>query len=77
VVYVREKFFKRNNNTVFRSTIFDIGLHAGAGFEYGFSEHTSLLVGVYYNNGFINVVKDGDENTVSVNNVVLRVGVLF
>lgn len=77
VIYDGENFLKRHNSTVFRSTIFDIGLHGGAGFEYGFSEHTSLLVGVYYNNGFINVVKDGDSEKITVNNVVLRVGVLF
>lgn len=40
--------------------LFKASLVVGAGLEYNFSGSTSLLVGVNYNNGFTNILKDVD-----------------
>lgn len=40
--------------------LFKASLIVGAGLEYNFSGSTSLLVGVNYNNGFTNILKDVD-----------------
>lgn len=63
----------------FRSGFVDVRLGAGAGFEYAFDEKTSLLIGVFYQNGFINAVidKDPKKEAILMRNMSLRVGVLF
>jgi len=63
----------------FWANFIDVRLGAGAGFEYAFDEKTSLLVGLFYHNGFINNLFDHDAKKEP--NVMrfmsLRVGVLF
>ena len=76
-IYDNENFLKQHNDTEFRSTIVNFSVHGGGGIEYALSDRVSLLVGLAYNHGFINVVKDGDEKTISLSNVVLKVGILF
>jgi hypothetical protein len=80
----KENILKQKNDVTnaipgFWSNFIDVRLGAGAGFEYRIDEKTSLLVGLFYHNGFINNLFDHD--TKKEPNVMrmmsLRVGVLF
>lgn len=80
----KENILKKNNEVSlsipgFRSGVVDVRLAAGAGFEYAFDEKTSLLIGVFYQNGFINAIidKDAKKEAILMRNMSLRVGVLF
>lgn len=44
----------------FHANFFDIRLGVGGGFEYKMDEKTSLLMGIFYHNGFINNIIDHD-----------------
>jgi hypothetical protein len=55
---------------------FNIALQMGAGFEYNLGGNTSLLIGLYFNNGFADVNRFGN-NRVILNHLALRAGVLF
>ena len=57
--------------------VINMGLFISGGIEYALSESTALLFGLYFNNGFTNVINDDDKEKISVNNLGLRVGVLF
>ncbi len=68
-----------NSISNFRSNGIDVRLGVGGGFEYRFDKRTSLLVGLFYHNGFINNIFDHDAKKEA--NVMrfmsMRVGVLF
>lgn len=62
--------------------LFKASLIVGAGMEYNFSGNTSLLVGITYNNGFVNVLKDvelaeGKKAKAFANYIELTAGVFF
>ncbi len=63
----------------FWSNFVDVRLGAGAGFEYKFDEKASLLVGLFYHNGFINNLFDHDPKKEPnvMRFISMRVGVLF
>lgn len=80
----KENIMKKANDVSlsipgFRSGFVDLRLAAGGGFEYAFDEKTSLVVGFFYQNGFINAVidKDAKKEAILIRNMNLRVGVLF
>ena len=74
----KENIGKRKGNTnLLVGKIFNLGLQVGGGFEYSLTDNTSLLVGIFYNNGFLNVVDDGDDDKILVHAMGLRVGILF
>jgi hypothetical protein len=80
----KENILKRNNDVTnaipgFWSNFFDVRLGAGGGFEYKFDEKSSLLVGLFYHNGFINNLFDHDpkKEPNAMRFMSLRVGVLF
>ena len=84
ILIEKENILKQNNDVSktlpgFWSNFIDVRLGAGAGFEYKFDEKASLLVGLFYHNGFINNLFDHDAKKEP--NVMrfmsLRVGVLF
>jgi len=84
ILIQKENILKQKNDVSkalpgFWANFIDVRLGAGAGFEYAFDEKTSLLVGLFYHNGFINNLFDHDEKKEP--NVMrfmsLRVGVLF
>ena len=62
---------------MFHSQVFNLQLHVEAGIEFPFSEKTALVAGVFFRNGFVNIVDDKDEDKVALHNLGLRVGVLF
>ncbi len=84
VMIEKENILKKKNEVTdlisgFQSNFIDVRLGGGAGFEYKFDDRTSLLVGLFYHNGFINNIFDRDPKKEA--NVMrmfsLRVGVLF
>jgi len=54
---------------------FNVGLLMGAGIEYSLGGNTALVLGILYNWGLVNVIKEDDK--VSQNSLGLRVGVMF
>lgn len=63
----------------FRSGFFDFRILAGAGFEYAFSGRTALMFGLYYQNGFVNMLKDQDprKEALLMRNFQFRTGIFF
>ena len=58
------------------STIFNLGYHVGAGFEYRLGGNTAAIGGVRWTSGFIDVTDD-DDAKLSVNAISIHLGVLF
>lgn len=79
MIFDNENFAKNKDQTggVFNSNVFNLQLHVEAGIELPFSDKTALVAGVFYRNGFVNVVDDGDEDKIALHNLGLRIGVLF
>lgn len=80
----KENIVRKDNDVTnvisgFRSNFIDVRLGAGAGFEYSFDDKTSLIVGLFYHNGFINNILDHDPKKEPnlMRFMSLRVGVLF
>lgn len=75
----------RKNNAIsshfpgFRSGFFDFRILAGAGFEYAFSGRTSIMFGLYYQNGFVNMLSDQDprKDPLLLRNFQFRTGIFF
>ena len=60
-----------------KSGLYNASLKVGGGFEYTFSDKTALLVELSFNNGFINVLKDGDDQRSVFRVVNLTTGIMF
>jgi hypothetical protein len=54
----------------------NLSLSLGIGFLYNISGTTNFIVGLSFNNGFINVIKEGDYKA-TANQFALNLGVLF
>ncbi len=78
-IFDNDNIVKNKDQTggVFQSTVFNFSLHVEGGIEFPFSDKTALVAGIFYRNGFVNVLKDDDEDKISLNNLGLRIGVLF
>lgn len=65
-----------NQNIKSQTRFYRAGLILGAGGEFSVDTHTSITAGLTYNNGFTNIVKDGDR---SVRNhyIALNLGIFF
>lgn len=85
VEVTKENILTKNNvisqNVVsnFRSNYFDFRLSVGAGFEYDVADNVAVTFGVFYHNGFINVLADQDakKNPILVRNLLFSCGVMF
>jgi len=78
-IFENDNIVKNKDQTggVFQSLVFDLALHVEGGIEFPFSDKTSLVAGIFYRNGFVNVISDINEDKISLNNLGLRIGVLF
>lgn len=56
--------------------VFNMSYFFGGGLEYNIGGTTALLAGLYFNNGFIDVLSN-DHHKAVLNYLTLRVGVLF
>lgn len=68
---------KKDNSLGIRAQPYNMGLHIGAGIEYSVGTRTKLQAGLFYNNGFVNIIKDNDDDKIFINNFGLRIGVIF
>ncbi len=76
-----------NNNVYSEINPISMSMVIGGGIEYSLQGHTQLMVGLTYNNGFIDVLKDKDINTSKgtktlnysaiTNYIALNVGIYF
>ncbi|MFI5170747.1 MAG: porin family protein [Chitinophagales bacterium] len=56
----------------------NVSLTLGAGLEYSLAENTAVMAGIFFQNGFSNVLDDDiDDNNVFVKQFGIRLGVLF
>ena len=60
-------------------SLFNMSLGLGIGAEYNISSSTSLVVGLNYNRVFTDIIKDNNsfDSQVNMNNITLRVAVMF
>lgn len=73
-----KKINTTDNQSTIKSTLFNFSLQVGSGVEYYVSDRTSILLGLYYNHGFLSVLNEkntGSEATLS--NLGLRMGIMF
>jgi hypothetical protein len=61
--------------TILKMNPINLQLTVGGGLEYSFGGNTSFVTGIFYNNGFTGVTRD--EEKVILNNLLLRLGVMF
>lgn len=60
-----------------KSNFYNASLKVGGGFEYTISDKTALLVELSFSNGFINILKDGDDKRTVLRVVNLTTGIMF
>ncbi|GIV34752.1 MAG: hypothetical protein KatS3mg031_2287 [Chitinophagales bacterium] len=68
---------KDDTNGLLVSNIFNLSMHVEAGLEYPFSDNTALRAGVFYRNGFLNVISDNNDDSIVLNYFAIAIGVLF
>lgn len=80
----KENILRKDNEVTktipgFRTGFFDFRIQAGGGFEYAVSGRTSVLFGIYYQNGFINMVNDKDakKEKMLMRSIQFRTGIIF
>ena len=74
--YVTDFVEDKNQDIQDQIAIYKASLIVGAGMEYNFSGNTSLLVGITYNNGFTNILSEGDAKA-KAHYLELTTGVFF
>lgn len=67
----------RNNVTLFNASVIQLGLEVAGGIEYSLGGRAALLLGLVYQNAFINAIDDGDNEKIVFNHVALRAGIMF
>lgn len=60
-----------------RVNFFNPSLNVGLGTEYNLFGQTSAIIGIFYNNGFTNMIKDGDDERIVFRNINLKLGIMF
>ncbi len=67
-----------NNLTGAQYQLLNISLTLGGGIEYSMAENTSIMAGVFWQNGFANILDDNvDDNSALLKQLGVRLGVLF
>jgi hypothetical protein len=73
--------YKQDNQNILSDVIpINIGMQLGAGVEIPISAKNVLVGGLMFNNGFIDVTKNGswgDDGKINMNNLALKIGVFF
>lgn len=64
-------------NTIKKVTPYHLALHFEAGAEFRVSDNTALVGGLYFRNGFTNVIKDSDNDRIVARGLGLRIAVMF
>jgi len=71
-----DKIELNNENISDEVKLFTLGYFIGAGVEYSIAGSTSIVVGITYTNGFIDITPSSN-NKVTLSNFALRLGILF
>lgn len=64
-------------NDIQKISPYHLALHFEGGVEFRISDNTSLVGGIYFRNGFTNVIDDNDKERVVARGLGLRVAVMF
>jgi hypothetical protein len=64
------------DNVPKETNLLNMSYFFGGGFEYNVGGQTSLLAGIFFNNGFVDALSNNDHKAV-LNYLTFRVGVLF
>jgi hypothetical protein len=73
-------FSNDNENVIGAVQPINIGMQIGGGIELPISDKNVLVVGLVFNNGFIDVTKNGNwggDGRVNLNSMALRLGIFF
>lgn len=81
-IHIKESSIKIKNldfypTNVKRVNVYQLGLHFEAGTEFRISDNTSIVGGLFFRNGFTNIIKDTDKERVVQRGFGLRVAVMF
>jgi len=64
-------------NTIQKISPYHLALHFEGGAEFRVSENTSLVAGIYFRNGFTNVIDDNDKERIVARGLGLRIAAMF
>ena len=68
----------KDNVTNIQTQLFNVSLTLGIGAEYSIAENTNIIGGIFFQNGFANIIDDYvDDNSAFLKQLGIRVGVLF
>lgn len=73
-------YTKDNDNIISNIQPVSIGMQIGAGIEFPLSDKNTMVAGLIFNNGFIDVTKNGswgNDGRINLNNISLKLGVFF
>ncbi len=73
-------YSKDNDNVIGNIQPINIGMQIGAGIETPISDKNILVMGLIFNNGFIDATRNGswgDDGRINLNNISLKLGVFF
>ena len=73
-------YSKENDNVISQVQPVTIGMQIGGGVELPISDKNSLVLGLVFNNGFIDVTKNGNwggDGRVNLNSMALKLGIFF
>lgn len=73
-------YSKDNENVISQVQPITIGMQIGAGVEFPISDKNNLVAGLVFNNGFIDVTKNGsfgNDGRINLNSMALRIGIFF
>lgn len=70
-------FYNGGSNKINNVIPFNLGLTIEGGCEYSFTENTAMVMGLFFTNGFMNVINDDDKERVASRNMGIRLGFLF
>lgn len=74
------RFGKTNNEELpinYHTNLYNFSLKIGGGIEWTISDKTALIVGIYYYNGFSDIIEDEDNKSTYMRKLSLRTGILF
>jgi opacity protein-like surface antigen len=71
-----EGYELENDNISDEIKLFNLGYYIGLGTEYSIGGNTAIVLGITYNNGFVDITTDSN-NKVTNSNFAIRIGILF
>lgn len=66
----------KKDNVSEEINLLNLSYYFGGGIEYGLGGQTTLVAGLFFNNGYVDVLSNNNHKAV-LNHIIIRVGVLF